>query len=335
MTVTQIGFKPATTPGASLAPITRQYTTRVGAGMYGNTINPFHQVKEGDRITRLAILYRAGTAGTVSNMTVNAYLTNSTGTTEGARVATGVVGTDVATPGYYWVDVDVDLSAYVGQYIKPSGGSSGSGRPYYTTCTAGDAVSADHAANTTFGTATGRTNMVPMYMEITNNTGPAVTSVNDGNPLIPGVPATFTAVNFTDGAPNSILLDGIACEVTPEGFIPPPLADGQAIPLPGARTLVVSNNTQTAPSVNVTVAAPTGMIIQPLSGTLNVSDVSALHALNPAAEAGDSLIHPVGYEVSDTGLPKTDQYGRTVFYLRKANTKIARAYYFVTGKKGK
>lgn len=195
---TQIGFKPASNPTASLgAGTNRQYAARITPGAYDNTIDEVHLVQAGDRITRQAIFNRANVDGVGVNMTVNVYVTNAAGTTEGALVATAVVNNTSNSPAYYFIDVDVDLTPWVGQYIKPAGGSNTGGRPYYVTCTAGESVSVDAAASNPFGSSVGRVNLLAQYFEITS--GNQIISVNGDDELVAAGENTAEVTGYDDG----------------------------------------------------------------------------------------------------------------------------------------
>lgn len=330
----RVGFLPPTMPssGSTIAPITRQYAARVSPGEYGNLLEPYHLVQEGDRITRAAFAYRASTVGQTSVMNMNAYITNNTGSNEGARVAAWTISTTYSNSSVVALqeaELDIDLSAYVGQYIKPTGGSTSTGRTWFSTVDSGDVVSADHTSNTPFGSTVARTSLPPMWMEITNSLEAVITSVNGGQPVKPGAKSPWVIGGFSP-APTSATLDGVLCEADDMGITPPAYVSGGFVPRPGtSRELIATNETQTA-SINVPVGVPEGFTYVQLV-TIDTGLYNVLVGMD--AQPGWFVVYPDahGNEVDDSGRIRTNALETQTFWLVHGDTGETVSFPVITG----
>lgn len=338
MATHQFGFKPAAIGTSASASLTDTRVFRGTANVLSlNTIPLVHQVQSGQRIKQAFAAGRAANAPTLATAKLCIYETDSAGLTQTALVMKDIlVTTTIGTVAWYSATgLDIDLSPWTGKYIKIGIQSDGG---QWRRCNvagglSGDMVSASSGgAPDPFGSATNQTSLHPMYLVVED--GPAIVSVNGGEPLMPGIPASISTLDFSSPI-NAATIDGVACSNVSGGFLTPPvLLDGQQFPRPGsARTLVVTNGTQSASKADTPVGIPEGYTATELSGTLNLTQVGALYNLSPAAVVGDFIIHPSTHELTPAGLPRTNEYGRAIFWHLQASTKIARAYYFVTGVK--
>lgn len=135
----------------------------------------------------------------------------------------------------------------------------------------------------------------------------AINTVNNGNPLVYGEPATLALTGFAT-AINAADIAGVSCSnVSNAGFTPPALTDGATVPMPGEKTFTVSNGTDTdSKTVVIGVADQFNAVL--LTAPDSSSAGSCLKGFNPAAKNGDYIVYPnaANTQVDGEGIVSTD-----------------------------
>lgn len=332
----EFGFKPAALSTSSSGTLSDKRTHRGTANLAAiNTIPLVHLVAAGDRLTQVQYGGRATTSGDTATGTVCLYETNSTGTNEGVPVDVGAITVTSAVETVAWCStsaLNIDLTPWAGKYIKFAVLSDGG---KWRRCLISGGASGDMVSNTSgtqtnpFGSLISQSSLYPVYGKIENG-GAAISSVNGGNPVIPGQAATWTATGFS---PNAATLDGIAClSVSSLGFTPPGYADEANNPRPGNRSLVASEGANTA-SATVPVGVIPGYKYQTLA-SVSASLYSVVKDMD--ADIGDFVVYPDadGNSVTSAGEIETNHEGSQVFWLIKGDTGYGLSYNVLTGPGG-
>lgn len=160
----------------------------------------------------------------------------------------------------------------------------------------------------------------------------SITNVNDGEPVIPGVRATWEPLGYSP-APNAAMLDGVACvDVDADGFTPSGYMDSAKNPRPGNRTLTATNGTQSA---NATV--PVGVIAgYKYVQLVTVGSGSGFIAKGMNVQPGWFITYPDahGNNVTDSGMFQTNFAGTQVFWAQNGDTGYGLSYNVITGPGG-
>lgn len=192
-------------------------------------------------------------------------------------------------------------------------------------------------ANTSDFVVTGSAYTNALIVNLSIPSSHAITDVNGGAALKPGVPATLATTGFSPDV-NQATFDGVACTAaSANAFTPAALVDGQPVARPGNRTLVVGNGTQSA-NTSVLAGVPDLHSFQTLAGTLN----TGLYSWLPAeAEVGDFVIFqteidgvPTGTEIDPDGTGRTNHEGEQTLWLVKGDSGMAGRYLVITGPGG-
>lgn len=335
MTDHLIGFKPATMPTLNLAGANRQYAARIDAGEYGNTIDAVWQVKTGDILYGVGFACYAQTEGVSAALTIGAYVTNAAGLTEGALVTgTGqTINSSSAVQNYKEITgLNISLEAFVGQYIKPGGGSAGSGmRRLYVTCTSGDSVSVDNNLPNPFGASTARTNLMAMYLIIRSAQQVTVTAT----PTI-GASTAITVSGFS-GAVDRGSVDGVDLAAASNTSITiAPFVDGVASPRAGSgRNVTVGTATQSASAISA-VNPPAGFSAVEIVSGFNTGEANSIaYAFSPALAIGDLIyFDPAKGTVDNHAGYEGDFTGSQILWHQQASAKIVRSFNLITGDQG-
>lgn len=243
------------TPSGSSAVSTRMYEI-VTLSVPNNTINPRHLVVAGQKITGAYIYAKAvaSSEGEIfSTVTAAAYVTDESTNIAGARVGSKFTfQTQSTTSAWLYVALDIDLSSYVGQYIKPAGGYSTNVRIHYETVPTGDARSVDADCPTPLNTISTRLNAPYLYLVIEDVSAQTIVSVNGGAGITPNAAVNGVLNGFTD-TPNAATFGGKALtsfSYTAPNFsaVMPDYQEGVSYPTLGASSnvLVSSTGAQTA-----------------------------------------------------------------------------------------
>lgn len=236
------------------------------------------------------------------------------------------------------LSVDIDLSAYVGQYVKLCGGFSTGGagvRPHFQTLTFGEARSSPSDTPTPLASASDRTNAMLLWGNIVDVAPQTITSVNSGNPVKIGSTVPVSVNGFSKAITKGIL-DGVALSAASATSITlPALVDEQTAPRVGSgRVLVLSSadDTETA-TVNIPVAVPDGLASEQIIAGFNTGEANSIAYLfnPPLLETDNIYFDPTKGTVTPIAGYNGNYDGVQILWHHKASTKVARSFTLITG----
>jgi hypothetical protein len=174
----------------------------------GSTISAVHLVQAGDVLTLMESRGRPTTAGVLSIGYFGVYVTDVTGTTEGALVASAIEVPTTAphsgTVGWHTsAPLVISLASYVGQYIKLAvGHDSYVANPWRCGQIAG--VSGDMVTSATnfpnpFGASSNQSSVFAIRATVTRPDPYSITSVNGDNELNSGAVNTAVVAGYVAG----------------------------------------------------------------------------------------------------------------------------------------
>lgn len=332
MATYELGFKPPSASGGTSGALSS--TIALHKSDYsenGSSIPAVHLIQPGQFISLASMLCRAATNGVPGTSRMGLYETDETGLTQGALIVKDLmINTSSSTVAWCTGGaIKVDLSSHTGKWVKVAKSQDDLVRVGFVAGVSGDVVTNNNSFPNPFGAAGNATGIPGMFVTIED--GPAVTGVNGGNPLQPGVAANWTVAGF-DPAPSAAKLDGVDCSsVSNTGFTPPALVDGQVTARPGSRTLTATNGAQ-SDSETVNVSPPPGFnYVQ-----LIAQSTDPARATPAEAVAGDHFMYENknGTVITSAGLPSSNHEGEILAWLVKDDTKIAGQYAIIFGEGG-
>lgn len=261
MATYNIGISKALT-NATSAPITRTYSSvAIDLSAYGNTLTTRHLVTANQKISGA---YMAGrSSGGTANVSMGVYLTDTGTNAAGNRIATWNYTTTDTNEQWFYQALDIDLTPYVGQYIKPAGGYSADVFRFSTLAgqTSGDSVYVGTSLPTPMGSVTATVTAPLMYLVVEDVVASStITDINTTEIIAVGgsISATTTgmptATGMTVGGKTVTNFAGSANAYT--GTMPN-YVDGQTYPAIGSKSAVITDGTN-SPALTVTLIEKAG-----------------------------------------------------------------------------
>ena len=253
----EIGFKPSTLPTATTDPTgTMRFPNKVDFSGQGSSIAAAHLVQSGQKIKGFYVAGKASTSGVPASVFGGAYVTSSNGTTEGARVFGGtlIAITTSAVNQWHYTALDIDLSSFVGQWIKPVARDDASQfRMLNLNATSGGYERSTDNFPDPMGVVFGSTAYVPMYMVI-EDSAQSITSINDDDELNSGEANTAEVVGYvvgvnaiTSGTVGTLALTSVSQTGTVATFTIPAPINAAYWPEPDTtQTLTLTDGTNAA-----------------------------------------------------------------------------------------
>src|SRR5690606_38612811 len=197
----EIGFKPPSFPSSLAPPYSHTVSTVLqDLSSYGSNIPSRILVESGMRVVRYWFFGKAATSGVQGSVSAGLYVADGTTNKAGSLAHSALITTEISTDAWYSVDVNFDLSAYAGSYIKPAIGNAELARIRFLTMTEGDSERATNqnlpspmngsSTNIAFG----------VYVEIEQDTDP--------DP-IPEIDPTGTDTTLVNGSSQQISFTGL------------------------------------------------------------------------------------------------------------------------------
>jgi hypothetical protein len=258
-----VGIKAADLSSSTF--VARTYDVRkIFAGGDGNDIPSRHLVAANQKITKFWIYGSAVTNGVSSTVTAAAYATNSGTNVAGNIVPTSKVTVTTSSNVAQWhsVTVDIDLAAFVGQYIKPAGGYSAGAAfriRFLTTGVGGDSFYTGNDCPTPLGASASNAVMPQIYMEIEDSVVATLTDINTNEVVRVGGSISATTINMasatglTIGGKATTSFSGSANTYTANM---PDFSDGATYPSMGAQSAIITDGTN-SPALAVSLQPKT------------------------------------------------------------------------------
>lgn len=340
---TRIGFYPSTPATASLTPTTKTITCCLSdLTVHTSTDSPVYLVKAGDRIVEYGIYCRS--AGGTATTQMAAYVTSSSGSTQGARVGTAqTITTTSTTAGWVSVACNIDINSLVGQYIKPASANDVLMRRYYKTGVSGDSKRCSTALPDPFGTTSNETCLIPQYMVI--QSAVSLDDVNGDEVVRPGGTVTLTTTGMATATGATIdgkSLTGFSGSANSFTGTIPDRVNATTYPAYGTQSAIITDGVE-SPSKNVTLSPKTTESYTTISGVISTVGYLAYYA----AQVGLTIVDTdtitfrtaadLGVERNtvnpDSGI-ETDYVGTQTVWLRKADSGIVYNIDVITGDSG-
>ncbi len=247
MSMHLFGVDIAVTSSSAAQNLTRIFN-KADYSSLGSTISAVHLVQAGDVLTLMEARGRPTTAGVLSIGYFGVYVTDVTGTTEGALVASAIEVPTTAphsgTVGWHTsAPLVISLASYVGQYIKLAvGHDSYVANPWRCGQIAG--VSGDMVTSATnfpnpFGASSNQSSVFAIRATVTRPDLYDIASVNGDDKINPGAVNTAVVSGYVDGVNpitsgtyGGLTLTSVSQVGTTVSFTVPAPVDGAAWPEP-------------------------------------------------------------------------------------------------------
>lgn len=285
MATTVFGVDSPTT--SSSGALTNTCAHNKATGYVNATLPVVHLVADGEILTLVEAIGRATTSGVEGTGYFGLYITDETGTVDGALV-TSLIPITTSSPTVTWYSsaaLSFDLSPWAGQYIKLAVGPDSGWRRGQVTGSAGDTAVIGTSFPDPFGTGTTQSTFYPIKASVFIADAQSITSVNGGTGITPGVVGSAVLSGFTE-TPDAatfggMAVTGVSYSAPNLSFTAPDYIDGEVYPdLVGSYDFVVTTSgTQTA-TLSVALNLKTGWSQVALASAVTGDDTYFSDVLN-------------------------------------------------------